>query len=181
MFEIVNGHTHTHTHTDTRTPARVLSYKLTLWAFSSGELKIWRQHDVGICPGSAVFKTHAVNGPFPRGFSHRKYRFTGSFSSKSSSFHFDAIIAIKHDFLMHLHLPGPSGRVNQNPRSSTFLRDRANVNAWKTMFNPCIRRSNYWDESMKLPKYVQMLHNKRFTPSGLQVLRYDEGHYTFDI
>ena len=37
MFEIVNGHTHTHT--DTRTPARVLSYKLTLWAFGSGELK----------------------------------------------------------------------------------------------------------------------------------------------
>ena len=28
MFEIVNGHTDTHT--DTRTPARVLSYKLTL-------------------------------------------------------------------------------------------------------------------------------------------------------
>ena len=37
MFEIVNGHTHTHT--DTRTPARVLSYKLTLWAFGSGRLK----------------------------------------------------------------------------------------------------------------------------------------------
>ena len=34
MFEIVNGHTHT------RTPARVLSYKLTLWAFGSGELKL---------------------------------------------------------------------------------------------------------------------------------------------
>ena len=26
---------------DTRTPARVLSYKLTLWAFGSGELKTW--------------------------------------------------------------------------------------------------------------------------------------------
>ena len=34
MFEIVNGHT------DTRTPAQVLSYKLTLWAFGSGELKM---------------------------------------------------------------------------------------------------------------------------------------------
>ena len=49
------------------------------------------------------------------------------------------------------------------------------------MVDPCIRCSNYGDESMKLPKYVQMLHNKRVTPSGLQVLRYDEGHYAFDI
>ena len=32
MFEIVNGWT------DTRPPARVLSNKLTLWAFGSGEL-----------------------------------------------------------------------------------------------------------------------------------------------
>ena len=30
----------THGRTDARTPARVLSYKLTLWAFGSGELKI---------------------------------------------------------------------------------------------------------------------------------------------
>ena len=30
----------THAHMDARTPARVPSYKLTLWAFGSGELKI---------------------------------------------------------------------------------------------------------------------------------------------
>ena len=34
MFESVDGRT------DTRTPARVPSYKLTLWAFGSGELKM---------------------------------------------------------------------------------------------------------------------------------------------
>ena len=45
MFESVDGRTHGWT--DARTPARVPSYKLTLWAFSSGELtteKRWRHH-----------------------------------------------------------------------------------------------------------------------------------------
>ena len=37
MFESVDARTHAHT--DARTPARVPSYKLTLWAFGSGELK----------------------------------------------------------------------------------------------------------------------------------------------
>ena len=37
MFESVDARTHTHT--DGRTPARVPFYKLTLWAFGSGELK----------------------------------------------------------------------------------------------------------------------------------------------
>ena len=46
MFEIVNGHTHTHT--DTRTPARVLSYKLTLWAFGSGELTMVYEEKIKI-------------------------------------------------------------------------------------------------------------------------------------
>ena len=36
MFESVDARTHAHT--DARTPARVPSYKLTLWAFGSGEL-----------------------------------------------------------------------------------------------------------------------------------------------
>ena len=31
-------------------------------------------------------KTHRLNVPFPRAFSRRKYRFTGSFSSKISNF-----------------------------------------------------------------------------------------------
>ena len=35
MFESVDAHART----DTRMPARVPSYKLTLWAFGSGELK----------------------------------------------------------------------------------------------------------------------------------------------
>ena len=61
-------------------------------------------YDVGIRPGSGVFKTDAENVPFPRAFSRRKYRFTCSFSSKISNFQvcFYAITAIKHDFLMQL-------------------------------------------------------------------------------
>ena len=46
MFESVDARTDAHTHArtdghmDARTPARVPSYKLTLWAFGSGELKM---------------------------------------------------------------------------------------------------------------------------------------------
>ena len=43
-------------------------------------------HNVGICPGSGVFKIQAGNVPFPRAFVHRKYRFMGSFSSKIQVF-----------------------------------------------------------------------------------------------
>ena len=57
MFEIVNGHTHAHTHT--RTPARLLSYKLTLWAFGSGELKKWT-HQFFRCSRAA---NSIVSGP----------------------------------------------------------------------------------------------------------------------
>ena len=34
-----------------------------------------------------AFSKHAVNVPFPRAFSRRKYSFTGSFSSNISNFH----------------------------------------------------------------------------------------------
>ena len=55
---------------------------------------------VGICPGSGVFKTHAVNVPFPRAFSRRKYRFTGSFSSKISNFHVSQFFKVQvHDHI----------------------------------------------------------------------------------
>ena len=81
-------------------------------------VKTWSQHDVGICPGSGVFKTHTENVPFLRAFSHRKYRFTGVeyMSCLMTKYHlrvhflqdfrfscialcFCAIIAIKHEFL----------------------------------------------------------------------------------
>ena len=39
MFESVDALTHARF--NSRTPARVPSYKLTLWAFGSGELKIY--------------------------------------------------------------------------------------------------------------------------------------------
>ena len=50
MFEIVNGRT------DTRMPARVLSYKLTLWAFGSGELKCQLNNEVNIINCGSIDK-----------------------------------------------------------------------------------------------------------------------------
>ena len=59
------------------------------------------KHDVGICPGSGVFKTRCECA-ISAGVCQRKYRFTGAFSSKTPiCLAFYAIIAIKHGFLMH--------------------------------------------------------------------------------
>ena len=49
---------------------------------------------------------------------------------------------------MHLHLPGPSGVVKNlglrpRPGFQHLPRDLANVNAWKTMFDPFIDKSIY--------------------------------------
>ena len=52
-----------------------------------------------------------------------------------------AIIAIKHDFVIHLHSQGPSGRLKTSGFALSFQhvpRDLANVNEWKIMFDPSI-------------------------------------------
>ena len=54
-------------------------------------------------------------------------------------FSFYAIKAIEHDFSMHLHSPGPlGGDENRGLGFQHLPRDLANVNAWKTMFDPFI-------------------------------------------
>ena len=56
-------------------------------------------------------------------------------------FSFCAIISIEHAFSMHDHSPSPLGGVKNRglrPRFTTPPRDLANVNAWKTMFDPYI-------------------------------------------
>ena len=50
-----------------------------------------------------------------------------------------AIIAIKHDFVIHKHSQGPSGRLKTSGFAlgfQHFPRDLANVNEWKIMFDP---------------------------------------------
>ena len=50
-----------------------------------------------------------------------------------------AIIAIKHDLIIHLHSQGPSGRLKTSGFAlgfQHFPRDLANVNEWKIMFDP---------------------------------------------
>ena len=49
---------------------------------------------------------------------------------------FNAIIAIEHGFSKHYHSPGPFGLGFQH-----LPRDLAILNAWKTMFDPLIKRS----------------------------------------
>ena len=56
----------------------------------------------------------------------------------ANNFSFYAIIAIKHSFSMHWHSLGPLGGV-VNLCFQHLPRDLANVNAWKTMFDPYIR------------------------------------------
>ena len=54
---------------------------------------------------------------------------------------FYAIIASEHGFLMHQHSPGPLGVLKTAAFDLGFQhlpRDLANVNAWKTMFDPYI-------------------------------------------
>ena len=49
-----------------------------------------------------------------------------------------AIIAIKNDFVIHLHSLGPSGSVDALGFQHS-PRDLANVNGWKIMFDPDIK------------------------------------------
>ena len=61
------------------------------------------QNDILICPGSGIFKTFAL-----RNYRCRKNNF---FDYCCMTECLNVIPVIKHDFLIHLHLLGPSGDV----------------------------------------------------------------------
>ena len=70
---------------------------------------------IDICPGSGVFKTFVGNVPFRAIIGTGKKNFSKHFLiSFQVTKCFFGIIAFKHDFLIHLHLLGPSGGI-ENP------------------------------------------------------------------
>ena len=74
------------------------------------KLMLWRQDEVIICPGSGVFKSFACNVPFRTVVGTGKKNFTKHFlQSFRVTKWFYEIIVIKHVFLIHSHLLGPSG------------------------------------------------------------------------
>ena len=99
----------------------------------------WREDDISLCHGSSVFKTFAGNMPFHAIVGTGKKNFSKDFfcdGCTCQSFRatkcFYAILAIKHAFLIHKHLLGPSGGVKPSPFRLGFQHlpwDPADVNA----------------------------------------------------
>ena len=113
----------------------------------SGESKSVTSNVILFMPWSCLFRGNSVAEykNFPTHF----FKII-KFSCITECFY--AIIAIKHDFLRHSHLPGPSVRVKN---LGLRPRDLANVNAWKTMFDPYIKKMSDKCHKRSLKTYEQ--------------------------
>ena len=87
-----------------RTDKPLVYYKLTLWAFGSGELKI-------LTWSLDIWKTWMLYVPGGlRLCGHKKKKFSKHFlPTFLGDKMFLCNVVIKHDIPIHLHLPGPSG------------------------------------------------------------------------
>ena len=68
------------------------------------------------------------------------------------------MIAIEHDFVIHKHSQGPSGRLKTSGFAlgfQHFPRDLPNVNEWKIMFDPLIAARHFFvNQGSKLFKKI---------------------------